>query len=75
MNDAELIREAIENLGNEGATLADFPDALPALKRLVGARDEALGERSYTIFHEDGPISLTETELCNEYMRLRGKEA
>lgn len=25
----------------------------------------------YTVFHEDGPIRLTETELCNGYMELR----
>lgn len=28
-------------------------------------------ERVYTLFHENGPITLTEHELCNEYMRLR----
>jgi hypothetical protein len=25
----------------------------------------------YTVFHDDGPIRLTETELCNGYMRMR----
>jgi hypothetical protein len=30
-----------------------------------------MSEPVYTFFHEDGPIRLTETELCNEYMRLR----
>lgn len=29
------------------------------------------GELVYTFFHVDGPIRLTETELCNEFMRLR----
>jgi hypothetical protein len=24
----------------------------------------------YTVFHDDGPIRLTETELCNGYMRM-----
>lgn len=28
-------------------------------------------ERVYTFFHPDGPIRLTETELVNDYMRLR----
>lgn len=30
------------------------------------------GERVYTFFDPHGPIRLTEHELVNEYMRLRG---
>jgi len=34
----------------------------------------AMGEEIiYTVFHDDGPIRLTETELCNGYMELRAE--
>jgi hypothetical protein len=36
---ADIVREALENIGNEGANLTDFPDALDALDALVAERD------------------------------------
>jgi len=38
---ADIVREALENLGNEGANLTDFPAALAALDALVAERDAA----------------------------------
>ena len=33
--------------------------------------DQDSHERLYTFFHQDGPLTLSEHELCNGFMRMR----
>ena len=42
----DIVREALENLGNEGANLTDFPAALAALDALVARIRELEAENA-----------------------------
>ena len=69
MSDADTIREALHNIGNEGANLTDFPDALAALERLVAERDEARHNR------DDADLSAQLSRDATAIWRARAEDA
>jgi hypothetical protein len=72
MEASEAAKSEHEAAAIEFCAAADKAEAeLEAAKERERRAVSGEAEPIYTFFHEDGPIRLTETELSNEYMRLR----